>query len=68
MAFVQHYRPSTVQICCCTEVDVADYHVDESSKVFLASSSCHEVVASRDGEQVKDIRANTFKESYSFMS
>ena len=66
MALVQHDGPGTVQLCCCTEVDVANYQVEESSKMFTASGSCHEVVAGRDGEKVEDVRMNTFEESNSF--
>ena len=67
MALVQHNTPGTVQISGCTKVDVAYYEVEESSKMFMACSSCHEIVPGRDGEQVKDIGTNTFQEGYSIM-
>ena len=35
--------------------------------MFMSSRSCHEVVPGRYGEQIKDIRANTFQEINSFM-
>ena len=67
MALVQHDRPGTVQLSCCAEVDVGDNQIEEGSEMFMASSTCHEVVPSRDGEQVKNIRADSLQECYSFM-
>ena len=65
MAFVQHDRPGTVQLCCCAQVDVANYQVEESSEMSTACGSCHEVVSGGDGEQVQDIGPNTFEEKNS---
>ena len=67
MTFVQHNRPCTVQVSCCTEVDVGDDHVQEGSEMFMTSRASCEVVASRDGEQVKNIRSNTLEKCDSFL-
>ena len=34
--------------------------------MFMTSRSCHEVVTSRDGEKVKDIRADSLQKINSF--
>ena len=67
MTFVQHDSPSTVKFSCCTEVNVADNQVEEGSEMFVTSSACHEVVASRDGVKVEDVRTETLKEFHSIL-